>query len=112
MWQISFLSIQETLHRFPLTQCGFLASAVPPLRQELINCFRALPVMPVACALQSFMRCCCGVSWALADDASAAMSTMVIKYFFIESPCPAKAVLRSCSSYASFLLLQLPDPRL
>jgi len=58
LWQTSFWGMQELPHGFPLTQCGFLASAVPPLRQELINCFRALPAMPVACALQSFIRCC------------------------------------------------------
>jgi len=28
------------------------------LRQELINCLRASPLMPLACELQSFILCC------------------------------------------------------
>jgi hypothetical protein len=48
--------MQELPHGLPLVQCGPLVSVEPPLRQELMNCFRASPVMPLACVLQSFIR--------------------------------------------------------
>jgi hypothetical protein len=70
--------MQEFPHGLPLVQCGFFVSAPPPLRQELIKDLRASPVIPVACALQSFMRCCCGESWALAGVARATVIAIAI----------------------------------
>ena len=70
--------MQEFPHGLPLVQCGFFVSAPPPLRQELIKDLRASPVIPVACALQSFMRCCCGESWALAGIARAGVIAIAI----------------------------------
>jgi hypothetical protein len=49
------MAMQELPHRFPLVQCGPFVSAAPPLRQELMNCLRASPLMPLACVLQSFI---------------------------------------------------------
>jgi hypothetical protein len=46
--------MQELPHGLPVTHCGFFVC--PPLKHELINCFRASPVMPLACVLQSFIR--------------------------------------------------------
>jgi hypothetical protein len=57
LWQTLSFAMQELPHGFPLVQCGPFVS-VAPLRQELINCLRELPVMPIACVLQSFIRCC------------------------------------------------------
>jgi len=61
--------MQVLPHGLPVTQCG--AFVVPPLRQELMNCLRAPPLMPLACALQSFIFYCCEVSCALAGAVSA-----------------------------------------
>jgi hypothetical protein len=58
LWQTLSLAMQEFPHGFPLVQCGPLVSAAGPLRQELINCLRASPLIPLACVLQSFIRCC------------------------------------------------------
>jgi hypothetical protein len=52
------MAMQELPHGFPLVQCGPFVSAAPPLRQELMNCLRASPLMPLACVLQSFIFCC------------------------------------------------------
>ena len=52
------VAVTKPPHGLPLVQCGPLVSAEPQLRQELINCFRASPVIPLACVLQSFIRCC------------------------------------------------------
>ena len=38
------------------------AAVDSPLRQLDMNVLRSSPVLPVACLLQSTMRCCCGVS--------------------------------------------------
>jgi hypothetical protein len=58
MRHTSFTAMQELPHGLPLVQCKPLVSAALPLRQELMNCFRASPVMPLACVLQSFIRYC------------------------------------------------------
>src|SRR5882724_11792770 len=58
LWHTLSLAMQELPHGLPLTQCGFLGSAVEPLRQELMNCLRASPLMALACVLQSFILCC------------------------------------------------------
>src|SRR5712671_5954283 len=73
--------MQALPHGLPLTQCGFLVSA--PLRHELINCLRASPLMPLACALQSFIFCCCGVSCAWTDGISAINITTATTYFLM-----------------------------
>jgi ribosomal protein S27AE len=46
--------MQELPHGFPFVQCGPFVSAAGPLRQELMNCLRASPVMPLA--LRDIMR--------------------------------------------------------
>jgi hypothetical protein len=56
LWQTLSLAMHELPHGFPLVQCGPLVSLLP-LRQVLMNCFRASPVMPLACVVQSFIRC-------------------------------------------------------
>jgi hypothetical protein len=38
---------------FAVVQCGPFVSALPPLRQALINCFREAPRIVLACVLQS-----------------------------------------------------------
>lgn len=73
--------MQELPHGFPLVQCGPFVSPAEPLRQELINCLRVSPVMPLACALQSFIRCCCTFDWALAGIVSATTIAIAIGYF-------------------------------
>jgi hypothetical protein len=55
LWQTLSMAMQELPHGFPLVQCGPFVSAAPPLRQELMNCLRASPLMPLACVLQSFI---------------------------------------------------------
>src|SRR4029077_5088571 len=87
-WQTLSLAMQLLPHGLPLTQCGFLVEADLPLRQVLMNSFRAAPVMPVACILQSFIRCCCAFVSATAGALSAASVTATKIYFLIvSSPC-------------------------
>src|SRR6476619_5214487 len=75
--------MQALPHGLPLTQCGFLVSAEPPLRQVLIKVLRASPLMPLACVLQSFIFCCCGVSCAWTDGISAINITTATTYFLM-----------------------------
>jgi hypothetical protein len=42
------LGVQELPHGFPVVQCGPFVSAVPPLTQALINCFRESPLIVLA----------------------------------------------------------------
>jgi hypothetical protein len=39
-------AMHELPHGFPFVQCGPLVSAPAPLRQELMNCLRASPLIP------------------------------------------------------------------
>ena len=68
----------------PIDTMRFLRHGASAAGQELINCLRASPVIPLAWALQSFILCCCGVSWAPADVDSAANIAMPIIYVLIE----------------------------
>jgi hypothetical protein len=58
LWQALSMAMHELPRGLPLVQCGPLVSADPPLRQVLIKVFRALPVIPFACELQSVILCC------------------------------------------------------
>src|SRR5262245_46352987 len=61
----SFSFEASALQDFIFSCCVCFAGAaavVSPLRQVLMNVLRSSPVLPVACLLQSTMRCCCGVS--------------------------------------------------
>jgi len=83
-WQTLSLAMQELPQGLPVVQCGALVP--PPLRQVLINCLRASPLMPLACVLQSFIRCCCEVSCAPAGAVSTISVAMVTIYFHISRP--------------------------
>src|SRR6478609_963894 len=62
---LSFSFDASALQDFIFSCCVCLAAGaaavVSPLRQLLMNVLRSSPVLPVACLLQSTMRCCCGV---------------------------------------------------
>ena len=76
MWQVLSREIQDLPHGLLLAglQFGCAASAGLLLKQALMNCCRAEPVIPAAFVLHSFMSCCCGVSAAkLGPAANAAI---------------------------------------
>src|SRR5213082_559596 len=63
LWQTLSSAMQELPHGllFAGLQFGCVASGLL-LRQGDMKFCRAVPVMPEACVLQSFIRCCCELS--------------------------------------------------
>ena len=90
--------MQELPHGLPLTQGGFLVSAEAPLKQELINCLRASPLIPLACALQSFIFCCCEVSCALTGAVNATKIAAATIYLLMSCFLPGRPVVAKAAS--------------
>src|SRR5262249_43307991 len=76
LWQTLSKAMQELPHGLDLPGVQLGCS---PLRQDDMKVCRALPVIPAACALQSFMRCCCELSAARLGVASTTRAAKVAK---------------------------------